>query len=281
MNIVLAHGILGFKTFLGIRYFNGVKERLETRFQAEVLVTEVDPVANVEYRGGQLRMKILEALDVTGATPTLDPNQKVHIVAHSMGGLDSRFILSPQTPDNIAERVASLTTIGTPHQGSPVADLCYALVDGKAALPFIGSLEEQVKEAFEKLIRRPLFDGLRDLTTAKAHDFNRDVTDADHQAVRYFCVAGIGRKNPFRKTCGFLLATYGYIKLKTGEDNDGMVPLSSAQRPGWEVLSEPWPADHFEEVGHNIDRGPDGKPTPFDYLGKYEEIVERLQAIKG
>jgi triacylglycerol lipase len=115
------------------------------------------------------------------------------------------------------------------------------------------------------------------LTTWKARDFNRDITD--HPAINYFCIAGSGRDIPFLKTCGFLLASYGYIKLNTGDDNDGMVPLSSARRPGWEVLGDPWPADHFEEVGHNIDRGPNGTPTQFDYLGKYNAIIERLQAI--
>ena len=42
-----------------------------------------------------------------------------------MGGLDSRFILSPANPDNIANLITTLTTIGTPHQGSPLADLFF------------------------------------------------------------------------------------------------------------------------------------------------------------
>jgi len=39
-----------------------------------------------------------------------------------MGGLDSRYLLSPAnpTPNNLPIR--SLTTIGTPHFGSPIAD---------------------------------------------------------------------------------------------------------------------------------------------------------------
>jgi triacylglycerol lipase len=44
---------------------------------------------------------------------------RVHFIARSMGGLDARHaILSPK----VAERIATLVTIGTPHLGSPVAD---------------------------------------------------------------------------------------------------------------------------------------------------------------
>jgi triacylglycerol lipase len=47
MNIVLAHGILGFKKIpiLNLEYFNGVKAHLEDKFNARVLVTKVDSVA--------------------------------------------------------------------------------------------------------------------------------------------------------------------------------------------------------------------------------------------
>jgi triacylglycerol lipase len=42
-----------------------------------------------------------------------------YLIAHSMGGLDSRFMLSPANLDHLAAHVASLTTISTPHHGSP------------------------------------------------------------------------------------------------------------------------------------------------------------------
>ncbi|CAI4215059.1 unnamed protein product [Parascedosporium putredinis] len=44
----------------------------------------------------------------------------VNIVAHSMGGLDARYMLSCLAPSNV--RVASLVTIATPHRGSIIAD---------------------------------------------------------------------------------------------------------------------------------------------------------------
>ena len=43
------------------------------------------------------------------------PQEPVHVLAHSMGGLDSRFMISSL---GMAQRVLTLTTLGTPHRGS-------------------------------------------------------------------------------------------------------------------------------------------------------------------
>ena len=50
-------------------------------------------------------------------------DKKIHIIAHSMGGLDSRYMISKL---GMADRVLSLTTISTPHHGSPIADITVA-----------------------------------------------------------------------------------------------------------------------------------------------------------
>lgn len=47
---------------------------------------------------------------------------KFHIIAHSMGGLDSRYLI---THLGGSHRIASLTTIATPHFGSPIADVVH------------------------------------------------------------------------------------------------------------------------------------------------------------
>lgn len=46
--------------------------------------------------------------------------EKVNVVSHSMGGLDMRYALSKL---GVADKVESLTTIATPHHGSPLANL--------------------------------------------------------------------------------------------------------------------------------------------------------------
>ena len=282
MNIVLAHGILGFKRIpiLNLEYFNGVKAHLEDKFNARVLVTKVDSVAGIEKHGDQLYEQITAALGQTGAASTLDPSKKVHIIAHSMGGLDARYLLS-KNENGIADYVNTLTTVGTPHTGSPLADFFYSAFDGESNIPILGTLIGAVENgAREVLDDLDIIDGLRDLTTSSMSEFNKNYPD--NNSVKYFCVAGQGRNDSFAKTCIALLPTHAYIKTKTGaeEANDGLVPISSALREGWERIGEPWPFDHFQEIGHNLDRGLDVLHQETFHLGKYEEIVERLQALE-
>jgi triacylglycerol lipase len=46
--------------------------------------------------------------------------EQLNVVAHSMGGLDMRYAIAHL---NIADKIASLTTIATPHRGTYLADL--------------------------------------------------------------------------------------------------------------------------------------------------------------
>src|SRR3954447_7068161 len=82
----------------------------------------LDPTAGIETRSTMLRASIEAALAGDG----LKPNEPIHIIAHSMGGLDSRRLISKGNFIETNGRrtpIQTLATIGTPHRGSPVADL--------------------------------------------------------------------------------------------------------------------------------------------------------------
>src|SRR5579864_8546979 len=113
MSVVLVHGILGFSHEAGIDYFRGVAEHFREKGHRVVAPT-LDPTQGIAFRGTQLRDQILAAFNAG----SLDHAQPTHVIAHSMGGLDTRFMLSPTNPDRINVPVRSLTTISTPHQGS-------------------------------------------------------------------------------------------------------------------------------------------------------------------
>lgn len=301
MNIILAHGILGFDKVLGIEYFNGIKEHLENRHRgAKVWVSQVDPTDSIITRGDQLRAQILTVLS---SREVLNPDDETHIIAHSMGGLDSRYVLSPDNEanaeDDIAQRITSLTTIGTPHTGSPVADLIYRALDGEADGVILRRLEEKIVAALAFLGISNA--GLRDLTTAAMRDFNAKYRD--NAGVRYFWAAGIGRSGVF-KTSALFLPFHELILLmgQSADDrkSDGVVPLSSAKREanGWAQVGDLWPADHAEEVGHDLDdyvfpfgvltnlaetlkagTGVAPPPSP-EILAHYDEILARIAPLK-
>lgn len=273
MNLVLAHGILGFRTISlfgdPINYFNGVKDFLETTFPdipLKILITQVDPVRGINVRGTSLAEQIVSAL----GDGTLDSGDKTHIIAHSMGGLDARFILSPANPNNIANLITSLTTVSTPHQGSPIADLLFSAVEIAAPELFIQIMQRRIRRVIEEL--RIPFEGLNDLTTETTANFNKNFPD--HGAVNYFSIAGQGRDAAL-KTCKLFLLSHLYIETVTGEKNDGLVAFSSASRDNLTL----WPADHTDAVGHDLDGGPLAAPHSFNYLERYAEIVNRLRAL--
>jgi hypothetical protein len=117
-------------------------------------------------------------------------SDKFHIVAHSKGGLDSRIyldrVLSESTDSTI--QPVSLTTIATPHHGSPVADLIqsqhHAVAGGyeyfyadDSNLKFLGNTMSKVGNALNLRIAGSAGGGLR-LTT-----YPRGVADLTTNAI--------------------------------------------------------------------------------------------------
>ena len=111
--IVLVHGVLGYERLpspIG-DYFVGVADHLR-RLGHDVFVPELSPTRGISDRAQQLEQFLLTRLPFN--------SKRCHLVAHSMGGLDGRYLLHHFPAARI--RVQSLVTIGTPHQGSSVAD---------------------------------------------------------------------------------------------------------------------------------------------------------------
>ena len=117
--IVLAHGIARFDVLLRdllrdedmsddrTHYFRRIRSTLQGA-GFPTYHSSVPWAESVAVRSRALRANVEQVLAATGA-------QKVHIIGHSMGGLDARHMLFDGRADGIHERVASLTTIGTPH----------------------------------------------------------------------------------------------------------------------------------------------------------------------
>jgi len=186
------------------------------------------------------------------------PTGEIHIIAHSMGGLDSRFLLSNNLL-GLADRVLSLSTVSTPHRGSPVADLVLGLIPGIDSRP--------VRAVLDRL--SSIGSGaLDDLTTTAALKFNQENPDLPH--VRYLSYLGCDHISLA------LLATYEFIQSRGRTDdektNDGVVSLNSARWP-IDLVEPPWPADHLAQIGHDLDTL--DLHTSFDHKKAFERVVQR------
>lgn len=122
--IVLCHGLYGFDVrgpFLGleIHYWAKTLDILRKKMGVEVLVHGVPPTGSIQERAESLH-KFLTS-DEAGVR-----GKKLNFVAHSMGGLDVRHLLTHIRPRPEEYVPVSLTTISTPHRGSPFMDWCNA-----------------------------------------------------------------------------------------------------------------------------------------------------------
>lgn len=108
--VLLVHG-MGFRDNKYINYWGRIPEELE-KMGCLVFYGEQDSNASVETNGEHLKLRIEKILSETGA-------EKVNIIAHSKGGLDSRYAISTL---KMGSKVASLTTMSTPHNGSKTVD---------------------------------------------------------------------------------------------------------------------------------------------------------------
>ena len=108
--LLMVHG-MGFRDNRVIGYWGRIPKALE-KCGAEVFFGGQDSNGSIEGNAAQLKKTIEAVLRQTGA-------EKVNIIAHSKGGLEARYLISTM---GMADKVASLTTISTPHNGSVTVD---------------------------------------------------------------------------------------------------------------------------------------------------------------
>jgi triacylglycerol lipase len=267
--IVLAHGIARFDALLratipdahmwadATHYFRRIRSTLE----AENFVVHYSVVpwaASVAERAAAL----WQSIEGIGAS-------KVHVIAHSMGGLDARHMLYDFRDAGAPDRVVSLTTIGTPHLGTSFADWGLELGghDLLAVLNLLG---------IEGL------DGFRDLTRDACAAFDQRARSFEESSgVQFRTYAGI---QPLRTTFAPLKFSWLVIRerdgVRDGGANDGLVPLYSAR---WRAsyFRRVVDADHLNQIGWS-DLDELNRPffplTSRDDLGR-SAVEERVRSL--
>ncbi|GAA5908960.1 hypothetical protein JCM6882_004955 [Rhodosporidiobolus microsporus] len=257
--VVFCHGLFGFD-YLGpqgikplkISYWIGVEEALQA-MGVEVMIGRVPASASIEERAKVLCQLIGERF----------PGREVNLIGHSMGGLDGRYLISRLRPTNF--KIASLTTISTPHRGSSFADFLLEDILGAEKVPaFLGVMRGLGVPGGGKA-----FD---DLTTTKMARFNEETPDDPN--VKYYSYGAefvASWSNPF-------YIPYGIIAKREGP-NDGLVSVQSAK---WgEYKATLHNVNHLDLVGWTgkVRYGFAellGRPIKFAPVSFYMTIAEQL-----
>lgn len=257
--IVMVHGWTGWNEIGSYEYFYNVPEALED-LGFNITVAELDPYNSIEVRSEQLAPQVDEVLRAARA-------RKVNIIAHSQGGLDSRRLISTL---GYGDRVSTLLTFATPHQGTPLLDVAMGLLPGpgEEALYFLLELlgasivgsESDAEASFMAMTQ----DNVQN---------NFNPSNPDDPRVTY--ISWMGRTCLYGVSCDDICDieirwSYDIIYLVEGA-NDGIVPVSSAP---WGDYRGEVPADHFDEIGQLA-----GVTNPnFDHIEFYIERARDLAA---
>jgi triacylglycerol lipase len=178
------------------------------------------------------------------------PDEQIHIVGHSMGGLDARRLLANGL---WRRRALSLTTVGTPHLGSYLADFAKLRVG-------------RVYRLLQRMMLDPT--GFIDITRLSARRFHRQYPQPDD--IPCFSVAGV----PPPEEVTWPLQRLHEVLAELEGSNDGLVPATSAQAFG--TVLRPWPADHLRQMNWMTPvAGSCCPPIPELYAG----ILDQLAAL--
>ncbi len=258
--IVFVHGFMGWDEILNVDYFYQVRRTLE-QAGYEVYTPVVNPINSIEVRSRQLAPQLDAIFAKTGA-------EKINIIAHSMGGMDARYLIA----NGYGSRVASLTTIGTPHHGTPVPSLIFRVL-GKGDNILYKAFEYIVCGLIGKGKTKPSELDLRATLWNLSEDFManwfnpRMVDDPNIYYQSYAGVSSITGWSTGDRLDPLLLPFQP--AFHHGQRNDGLVPEESAK---WGRFRGTVSADHINLIGQLL-----GNTSPrYRHLAFYQKLADEL-----
>lgn len=209
--IIMVHGIF-FRDWQLMNYWGRVPASL-IRNGASVYYGNQQSARSIPDSAEELRQAVMKVIAETGA-------EKVNIIAHSKGGLDTRYAISSLGLDKY---VATLTTINTPHGGCDMVDYLLNKVPPKMC----DWIAKRYNSIFTVLgDREPDFlAGIKDLSPKRLKELENQMTDSPDVSYRS-CMSCM--KNVFSTSFPPLIIGYLTVKKLNGE-NDGLVWVKSAE----------------------------------------------------
>ena len=205
--IVLIHGA-GFRDLKWPVYWGRIPSVLKSH-GADVYYGLQDSWASVETNAEVLTSRVDEILKETGT-------EKVNLIAHSKGGLEARMAASSL---GYGEKIASVTTIATPHHGSKTIDHLILLPKSMFNLAAF-AVNNWIKVVGDK--KPDFLKVCEGFTTSNMERFNRDNPDIPGVFYQsYACVMS-------HPLSDINLSTANFILNRIEGPNDGLVSVESA-----------------------------------------------------
>lgn len=254
--IMLVHGVF-FRDSKYLNYWGRIPAELENN-GARIFYGNHQSASSVEESAAELSDRIYEILKITG-------EEKVNIIAHSKGGLDCRYAISnPET----AKKVASLTTINTPHRGCLFADALLNKFPEKTKNSVASAYNAALKKFGDKSPDFLL--AVNCLTNEFCHKLNSELTTPEYvytQSVGSVLRKAAGGKFP-------LNFSYHLVKYFDGK-NDGLVSENSFKWGDNYILLTP---KHNRGISHGdmIDLNRENIDG-FDVREFYVQLVSNLK----
>lgn len=225
--IVLVHGMM-VKDFSFWPAFRGISDFLRKQ-NVTVYVSNQDGVGSIETNAVQLKQEIEKILEKENC-------EKVNIIAHSKGGVDCRYMISRL---DMADRVASLTTLSTPHHGSGLSQKLLQMPH------FMAKTIALSTDTFYRILGDKQPDILllgQELTGDAMERFNEAVPNAPTVYYQSFSSTAPHKKAFLR------FIPYQISRYCEQDDTDGMVAVKSSQWGNYRgcISTE---LDHFKMVG--------------------------------
>jgi triacylglycerol lipase len=270
--IVLAHGLFGFDAIGPADYFYGVAPALRSD-GATVITTQQSAANSSEQRGEQLLAELRRLKAAYGY-------QKFNLIGHSHGGHTIRYVAAVAP-----ELVASVTTVGTPHQGSVVADVLAAATEATGTTSLVSGIFNALAGIISAISGAPSLPqnseaAMKSLTTAGSQAFTqRFPAGAPNSScgsgpglvngIRYYSAGGTSVvTNLFDVDSALSITSVLFL----GKANDGLVERCSSH---WgTVLRDDYPWNHLDEVNQTF--GLRGWFTP-DPVAFYRTQANRLK----
>ncbi len=206
--LLLVHGVF-FRDFEHFNYWGRIPRELEQN-GASVFYVNHQSAASVADSGRELADRIQEIIKDTGCG-------KVNVIAHSKGGLDTRYAVSCL---GMSRYVASLTTINTPHRGCVFADYLLNKLPAAVKDKVAGAYNTALKKMGDE--QPDFIAAVTDLTASACETFNQNV--ADVQDVYYQSVGSkLNKASDGRFPLNF---SHHLVKYFDGP-NDGLVSETS------------------------------------------------------